>query len=194
MLNRLHLILYGILLFIILGLFVAFKILSDKLSHAQGFKDLYESEQKVSRQWKDQANHWHSKSESVQISADDMQHIKELSGLPAEVAGLKTSLKNLTSYNKVNTETTIHRTIYLKDSSFVLANKYDTITEVTKGDSAELTIKVGVPLEIVQYWDRSWFLGKKHYQNEVISDNPDTKVTFNKSIIAKRKRGLFRRL
>lgn len=192
MLNRLHLILYGILFFIIVLLCVAFKILSDKLGHAKYFKDLYESEQKVSKQWKDEANHWHSKAESVQISTNDLKSIKELSGLTVEIAGLKSSLKNLISYNKVNTETVIHRTIYLKDSSFVLANKYDTITEVTKGDSAELTIKVGVPLEIVQYWDRSWFLGKKYYQNEVISDNMDTKVTFNKSIIAKRKKGLLR--
>ncbi len=192
MLNRLHLILYVILLFIILGLFVAFKIMSDKLSRAEGFKDLYESEQKVSKQWKDEANHWHSKSESVQISVDDMQNIKELSDLPVYVSGLKKSLKNLTNFNNITTETIIHKNIYLKDSSYVIATKYDTISETTKGDSAQITIKIGVPLEIIQYWDRSWFLAKKHYQNEVISDNTDTKITFNKSIIAKRKKGLFK--
>lgn len=205
MINRLHLILYGILLLIILGLFAAFKILSDKLSSAEGFKDLYESEQKVSKQWKDNANHWHSKAESVQISADDMQHIKELAGLPAEVSGLKQSMKNLQSYNQVAIESNTHRQIVLKDTILNITGGgvthvqvFDDTTnkfEEYKGSvvNGKLDIdRIGKDtLEIVQYWDRKCFICKKHYENEVLSKDTTTKIPFNRSIIAKRKKGLF---
>ncbi|MEH0156418.1 DUF6549 family protein [Limibacter armeniacum] len=44
-----------------------------------------------------------------------------------------------------------------------------------------------VPIDLVIYWDRKWFLGKKHFQTEVISENPNIIFKDINTIIKKRR-------
>ncbi|NME69001.1 DUF6549 family protein [Flammeovirga aprica] len=58
---------------------------------------------------------------------------------------------------------------------------------VTESNFASLEYEVKVPIEVVAYWERNWFLGKKHWKVEVLSPNPSIKVNGVNSIIIKKK-------
>lgn len=172
---------------IILWLYI--KNLQAKAERGENFESAYTNLSKEAVTWRGKDSLYHSKAESVVTS--DPQILTELQSLRSEITALKSSLKNLTSYNQVGTETTIHKTAVLKDSVFTYTSKYDTIQGRLKGDSLTLDEKIEVPLKIAGYWTRHWFLGKKTNYVEIISLNPDSKISYNKSIVIQKKRGLF---
>lgn len=182
----------AILIALIVGaviLWLYIQNLQDKAQSGENYKSAYNALSKEAVTWRDKDSLYHSKAESV-VTSDPLILI-EIQAMKAEISGLKSNLKNLTSYNQVGTETTIHKTVVLKDSVFTYTSKFDTIRGKIKGDSLMLDEKIEVPLKIAGYWTRHWFLGKKTKYVEIISLNPDTKITYNKSVIIEKKKGIF---
>lgn len=190
--NKIILIILAVLVILVLAMGVYIGIQHGKIQMTGQYKALYESVFTAPESWQAKDSSWHSRIETVVIS--DPKVVAEIAGLTDQVEGLKKNMKNFVSYNKIGTETIIYKTVLIKDSVFTYATQYDTIRGTIRGDSVQLNGKIHVVLTEVQYWDRSWFLGKKKYKTEIISHNPDTKVIINKSIKAERKRGLFKSL
>lgn len=185
--GRLIILIAAILGVVILWIYI--RDLQTKAQKGENYKSAYTALSKEAITWKGKDSLYHSKAESVVTS--DPAVLEELKSLRSEISGLKSNLKNLTSYNQAGTETTIHKTFVLKDSVFTYTSKYDTIRGRLKGDKLTLDEKIEVPLTITGYWTRHWFLGKKTNYVEIISLNTDSKITYNKSIIIQKKRGLF---
>jgi hypothetical protein len=187
--NRILYLIIGLLLLLlgVSALYVA--ILHGKVKLTGQYKALYESTFMVPETWQAKDSTWHSKTETVVVS--DPKVVAEISALTGQVEGLKNNMKNFVSYNKVGTETTIKKTVVVKDSIFVYTTKRDTIRGRLVGDSIQLEGVTHTVLDVVTYWDRKWFLGKKKEWTEVTSDNPDTKIIINRSIKKERKKGLF---
>lgn len=178
-----------LVLLIMAGCGIVISILQGKAQRGQGFEFAYIALSKEAVNWKGKDSLYHSKAESVVTS--DPAVLEELKAMRSEISGLKSNLKNLTSYSQVGTETTIHKTFVLKDSIFTYTSKFDTIKAQLNGDTLTLDEKIQVPLTITGYWTRHWVLGKKTKYVEIISLNPDTKITYNKSIIIEKKKGIF---
>ncbi len=185
----------------VLGMF----ILNNELNKANSYKTLYESSNKEAIIWKDESGKWRSKAEAIEVTNSELKNVKELEYLSEEFEGIKKSLKNLENYNKIGSTTTIDKTIKLKDtiiytidnqiikaSTFQYNDKWDNISGIIVSDSIQWKVFHKDSLEVVQYWDRTWFLGKKKYFTEIKSANPNTKIDYQKSIKSKRKKGLFK--
>lgn len=203
---------FKILFIIILALFallllsgVGLHLLYRKLDKANSYKAAYESVYKQAETWKDESGKWRSKAEAIEVTNSELINIKEFEKLREDYKDIKKSLKNLENYNKIGSTTIINNTTHIKDtiffgkdstatkaSVFSYKNKFENIYGVIKGDSIDWTIEHRDSLEIVQYWDRTWFLAKKKYFTEIKSANPNTKIDYQKSIKSKRKKGLFR--
>ena len=194
-----------ILLFIVFMSIISIFILNRKLNNANSYKTLYESSNKEAITWKDESGKWRSKAEAVEVTNSELKNVKELEYLSEEFEGIKNSLKNLENYNKIGSITTIDKTIKLKDttiytidnqvikaSTFQYNDKWDNISGIIVSDSIQWKVFHKDSLEVVQYWDRTWFLGKKKYFTEIKSANPNTKIDYQKSIKSKRKKGLFK--
>ena len=204
-LNRLNLIILGVLLLIITALFFYVKHLQNELESKSSFENLYTIEHQKALKFQDDAGHWRSRAQIAEVTQDNLLDIEELKGLATEFKELKRNLKNLDSYSQINTTTDIHRTIKLKDTTIVTkksvvehgktfnySDKFDSISGVVVNDSIQWQIKHKEELEVVSYWKRKWFLGKKTYECEIKSANPNTKISYQKSLKVKRKkRGVF---
>ncbi len=165
------------------------------------YKSLYETTYSENKVWRFKDSTWHNRSDVVEISKSDLRNIKELSNLPGQIEGLKNNLRNLEFYSKSSQFTTIHKTIKLKDSviydidsipiyvkDFEYQDKYDSITGLISKDNIKLDIYHKDVIENVLYFTRRWFLGRKKYSQEMISENPNTVIVYQKSIKAKRRR------
>ncbi len=203
--NRLNLIIIGLLLLLLVGAFLHIRSLKATIDSKSSFENLYNIEHQKALKFQDDAGHWRSRAQVAEVTKDNFTDIAELKNLSAEFKELKKNLKNLESYSQVNTITNIRQTVRLKDTliynhdsvlvtgkNFLYEAKYDTIKGVVREDSIEWEVRSHVPLEIVTYWDRTWFLGKKKYFCEVKSDNTNANISYQKSIITKRKKGLLK--
>lgn len=204
-LNRLNLIILGVLLLIITALFFYVKHLQGVIESKSSFENLYTIEHQKALKFQDDAGHWRSRAQIAEVTQDNLLDIAELKGLATEFKELKRNLKNLDSYSQINTTTDIHRTIKLKDTiilnqksvvvqgkTFNYSDKFDTIKGVVVNDSVQWQIKHKDSLEVVSYWKRKWFLGKKTYECEIKSTNPNTQISYQKNLKVKRKKkGLF---
>jgi hypothetical protein len=187
--NRLLLILIGILLLLCVAMGIHLSILHGKLKLSGQYKGLYESIFTPPTTWQAKDSTWHSNVSTVTVT--DPSVVRELQGLKEQVEGLKHNMKNFEGYHKIATETTIRKTIELRDSSFSYTTRYDTIRGTLDGDSVHLLAKITVPLDVVDYWSRNWFLGKKKRHTEIISRNPNARIIVNKSIEKEKRRKIF---
>jgi len=108
-----------------------------------------------------------------------------------EFDGLKRNMKNLESafklqakagdsinvklqqlqmmYVDANGDTVIYQGV-----KFKYDDKYASLKAVQiSPDSARVTYNIQVPLSGALYWKRKWFLGKRRYQAEMVSENPN---------------------
>lgn len=184
--RRLPFIIIAGLLLLCLAMGIHLSILNGKLKLTGQYKGLYESVFTPPTTWQAKDSSWHSNVSSVTIT--DPTVVMELKGLREQVSGLKESMRNFEGYHKIATETTIRKTIELRDSSFSYTTIYDTIRGTLHGDSVRLSAKITVPLEVVDYWSRSWFLGRKKHNTEIISQNPDARIVVNRSMVKERRR------
>lgn len=171
----------------LVGLYIT--ILHKRLSDKEQYESLYKVSESKIKIFQASDSTWHTVTNT--ITATDPKVMAQLSGISGSFEGLKKSLRNLENYTAINAVTTIHKTVYIKDSAFASATKYDSISGFIHDDSVTIIDKHQIDLEIVEYWDKSWFLGKKKYKTEIKSLDPNTKVIYSQAIRKERKRGLF---
>jgi hypothetical protein len=188
------------LLLVIFVLFAKLREVSQSNTSLKNYNNIKEKEVKV---WQDNYGYWRSKAEASEITKDNLKDLEELKNLSKDFEGVKKSLRNLENYIATSTSTTINKTINLKDTtiyrdsiaynlpSFRYDDKWTTINGLIENGKVDVMVSSRDSLDIVQYWDRKWFLGRKKYFTEVKSFNPNTKVDYQKNIKVKRKRGLF---
>lgn len=192
-----------VLLFLIGG--VSIWYYKNKADNLESFQSIYQAGQQPNKVWQSKDSSWHNQVQNAEVSSSELKYVKELQGIHAEFDGVHKSLNNLENYQKIASVTTIHKTIHEKDTliyradssvikgkTFSYSDKYTSIKEMIGEDSSWIDIQSKDSLEIAQYWDRSWFLGKKKYQTEIESTNPNTEVVYQQDIKVKRKKGLFK--
>lgn len=202
--TRLRLIIYGIVLLVLIGMGLYIKSLHSKIADLDSYKSLYETANKENKIFKSKDSTWRNRTEVATVTKSELDHVKELQNLHKEFEGIKRSLKNLENYQEVSSSTTIYKTVKLKDTTIYTKNnvavegkvfeykdKWESISGTIVSDSIQWNIAHKDSLKVVQYWDRSWFLGKKKYFTEIKSGNPNTIVDYQRSIKATRKKGLF---
>lgn len=197
------LILLGIIaVLLICGFFLLRLVVAQK--QAMGQMSTYNSQLAAApRVWKDEANRWRSEAEATALEARTLRELvragdPKLNTLVKEFDGLKRTLKNLESYQSVKGETRMSVVVPIirvdsTASRFEWSDKWSTISGTVLGDSAALEYEVRDSIDLVQYWDRTWFLGRKMYHSEIISHNPNTKV-YQAQVIQKKKVGFIGRL
>ena len=185
---------------------IAIKFLWDKSEKLNSYKSLYETTNKQNQVFQAPDSTWRNRTEVAAVTGSELTSIKELKNLSNEFNGLKKSLRNLELYSQFSQQTILRLQTQLHDTSFfkkgtdikitgktvTYSNKWDSVSVLIVGDNIDWTIKHKDSIQIVEYWDRKWFLGKKKSIIEIQSKNPDSKVDYQKSIKRERKRGLFK--
>jgi hypothetical protein len=136
-----------------------------------------------------------AKVSQLEINLKTLREIKDNEKLAffKEFDGLKKRLGNLEHATVINTRTVNNFKTNFYDTTVVNVNldsalrvvkafkwsdKYSSLNGYVTKDSLHVTKQqVDVPLKAVAYWDRKWFLGKKHWYFEAKSDNPNAKIT-----------------
>lgn len=199
--SRLTLIKWGAIALGILVLFIYIQTLRLEIQELSGFKSLYQTSQQEAKIWQDKDNAWRIRVQAAEITKENLKDLAEVKTLIKQF-NLKKSGNNLESYIQTNTETTIHKQVRLKDTTiyfgdtvtvpaFNYHDQWMDIRGVVQDGKVDLKIQNQDSLQVVTYWKRSWFLGKKKYFTEIKSSNPSTKLTYEKSIKVKKRRGLF---
>ena len=73
----------------------------------------------------------------------------------------------------------------MTDRAFKYADRYTVLRGFVTKDSVIVNYKTEVPLDLVVYWKRKWFLGRKKYFAEAASENKNVKITGLESIQVK---------
>jgi len=204
MINRLQLIIYAIILFLFIGMGIYIRFLVGENDKLNSYKSLYQTANHENKIFRAKDSTWRNRTEVAVVTKSELTNVKELQDLHKEFEGIKRSLKNLENFNQISEVTTINKTVKLKDttiytidnqvikaSTFSYKNNWESISGVIVSDSIQWNITHKDSLTIVQYWDRSWFLGKKKYFTEVKSGNPNSIIDYQRSIKSERKRGIF---
>ncbi|WP_044213458.1 DUF6549 family protein, partial [Flammeovirga sp. OC4] len=71
--------------------------------------------------------------------------------------------------------------------TFYYADAYSSISGLIDNELVTLDYAVDVPLEVVAYWERSWFLGRKRWAVEVVSANENVRTYGINSVIIKKR-------
>jgi hypothetical protein len=199
--NRLLICLSAILFLLSVLMFAYISHLQNKVEKGKEYEGLYKSSAVEAKVWKDKHDQWHSKAQELAVSNSTLKEMAkqdpDLIRLISEVKGIKKNLSNLQSYNVAGTHTETRFNVRLKDTTittggkakmFDFRTKWDSYRGVIIGDSAFLQRDGKDSLSTAAYWTRRWFFGKKKYFTEIVSHNPDTKITYNRAITVKRKR------
>ncbi len=178
--------------------------LENKVEEGNEYRGLYKSSLQEAKVWKDKSDQWHSKAEELAVSNSTLKQMAkqdpDLIRILSEVKEIKKNLSNLQSFNVVATHTQSRFNTILKDTviyrgdtilkaqAFDYQTKWDTYREIVFGKKVFMERDGRDSLDIAAYFTRKWFLGKKKYFSEVVSANPDTKITYNRALVVKRKR------
>lgn len=181
--------------------------LKNEIHNLQSYQSVYLTGQQPNKIWQAKDSSWHNNVQDAEVSSSEMKTLQELQNIHSEFTGVHKSLNNLENYQQVATVTTIHKVIHVHDTiiyradsskikgqTFSYHDKFEDIKEVITKDSSWIDIKHEDSLDIAQYWDRKWLLAKKHYDTEIRSANPNTRIKYQRNIKAKRKKGLFKNL
>ena len=111
-----------------------------------------------------------------------------------EFGGLKKSMKNLESayrlqssvIDSIGVKLEQMQGYYINDKGdtvifqgvkFNYQDKYTSLkARQINPDSAIVTYNIKVPLAGAVFWKRKWFLGRKYYQAEMVSENPNVSI------------------
>lgn len=138
-------------------------------------------------------NHLVTRTQALEFQNSTMQKLAEEGQLKwlQEFEGLKRNMKNLESAYKlqaiagdsVNAKLNKLQLLYVNDAGDTVfyqgikathKDKYADLKVVqVSPDSVRFVYKIQVPLSGAVYWKRKWFLGKKIYQAEMTSENPN---------------------
>jgi len=140
-------------------------------------------------------------SQILEFKASEMRMMNEFNNLHKEVIGLKKNLKNLEQLSRqqvivqTNTVTKLVRDTVTIDSvitegfTFSIENEF----ESTQGKVDVLNKKVQldsyqkIDLKTSIIWRRKWLFGKKRFEAQTTSNNPNVKIGKNSLIKVKKK-------
>lgn len=215
--NRFTAILIGALCLVILYLYIDNNLLQAKVERGEDFESMYNASVKENKVWKDEAGQWRNKAVLAQASASTLKDLAKekdpmVTKILEEFASVKRNLKNLQSFTELQSQSiselkgavrdTSYKVIKGRDTVFVTArkitaknewNNYD-ITIV--GDSADIKREGREEFDMAVYWERLtkkgnktiWPFGKKEWSSEVVSKNPETKISKQNSLLVGKKR------
>lgn len=197
---------------LISGLTYYVQILQDKLvqvkSDNRSLIQLYSDDHRDLAYYKTQHGQEVAQNKALQISHKAMQDLMESREYQwlSNFEGLKKSLKNLEIAQQITARVYDSVKVRLEQKpgwyvdqrgdtikinlvKFEFQDKYAKIKarQITL-DSAEVIYNINVPLQQVVYWDRKWFLGKKHYESEITSPNKSIAITKLETIFVKKQK------
>jgi hypothetical protein len=171
-----------------------------------GYKQLYNAEQKKAQVWQDEAGKWRAKQEATELSVNTIKDLiknndEKLLKIQSEFPELKKNMRNLDTYIKSAFKDTLIIKVPLHDTTFVTVNG-DTIKGkkgiykdswsdcigLVYNDSLQVNCVTKDSISTVVYWKRKWFLAKKVYHIEFKNANPNNKPTFSENIVVRKKR------
>lgn len=124
-----------------------------------------------------------AKNETLQLESKTVKELVKEGQLPIlkEFDGLKRNYRNLESLMQASLRVSSQLSLQVQsDSSFSYQDEYrhliGRITKDSTGYIAHVTDTSTVPIDIVIYWKRKWFLGKKTYAAEAVSKNKSAKI------------------
>lgn len=171
---------------------------------ANDIKNIIESQTKEIQAFKDEAKKWHSiaavtalnHNESVKLA---IKNDPELANIAKEFRSVKQSLKNIKYLGTTSLESkydiihhTVRDTVYIENNDTVSAklsvgfdpNGYYQYRAIVSNNNIK-TISISsydtITTAVTMY--RKWLFGRKRYKQEIISRNPNTKITYQKSLI-----------
>lgn len=175
-------------------------------SRIDDIKNIVVSQNESIRTFKDEANRWHSVATATQLQHHEAVklYIKsdtQLNSVVKQFTTVKKSLRNLeylgvtgltSNYNITNQ--IIKDTVILGNNDTLKAkfvygaepkNYYRYQAIVYNNDIKDLQIQTNDTINVAVTKWRKWFLGKRRYRSEVISSNPYSKITYQKTLLIK---------
>ena len=152
--------------------------------------------------WKDKEGRSRAKAEQAHVSTETLKRMlknndSQFIALRNDFKDLKDNLSNLTNHTSTatvnNTEirTLVHDTIYVdannnevkaKKISYRDSSGFVTFDATIHGNEFVGDIKIKDSLDVVSFWERPHFLGRKTYHTEIKSANPNTTLVYSKSL------------
>jgi hypothetical protein len=124
-----------------------------------------------------------AKNKTLQLETKTVKELVKEGQLPIlkEFEGLKKNYRNLESLMQASIRMNSQLSLQVQnDSSFKYQDEFrhliGRITHDSTGYIANITDTTVVPIDIVVYWKRKWFLGKKVYVAEAVSKNKAAKI------------------
>lgn len=173
---------------LIIAAFLAAFFIRGAIAHRQQLKAIAQSvegyDSKISY-WKDSYNVEHAKNIAVQADEESIStlYVHKMDSLSER---LRIARKNIEAFQNVTAQATggytakvIHDTLQL---TFHHTDSFFTEKVVIRGDSARVDWSISMPINLTQYWRRSWFLGRKTHYIDGYSDMPNVHITNLKSV------------
>lgn len=175
-------------------------------SRIDDIKNIVVSQNESIRTFKDEANRWHSVATATQLQHHEAVklYIKsdtQLNSVVKQFTIVKKSLRNLeylgvtglsSNYNikpQIFRDTVILQNKDTLKAKFVYGaepkNYYHYQAIVYNNDIKDLQIQTNDTINVAVTKWRKWFLGKRRYRSEVISSNPYSKITYQKTLLIK---------
>lgn len=215
--NRLVAILISVLCVVILYLYIDNQRLQGEVERGKDIESMYSASAKENKVWKDEANLWRNKAGLAQASASTLKDLAKekdprITKILEEFASVKRNLKNFESFTELQARTISELKGSVKDSSYRVVKGKDTVEVFAKnitasnewnnydititGDSANIRREGREEFDMAVYWERLtkkgnktiWPFGKKEWSSEVVSKNPETKISKQNSLLVRKKR------
>lgn len=133
--------------------------------------------------YKNKLNNEVAKNETLQLESKTLKELVKEGQLPVlkEFEGLKRNYRNLQTLMQANINLTSNLSMQVQaDSTFTYADEFRDIDGKISKDSlgyiVHITDTSTIPIDIVVYWKRKWFLGQKTFQAEAVSKNKKAKI------------------
>lgn len=215
--NRLTAILIVALVLALAGMYGYVDHLENRLDKAEGYESLYNSQISKEKIWQDDLKQYHIKEGVAKANAEVLKDLAKqgdprITKILEEFKSIKKNFKNLESFSEMQTQSISEIKGAVKDSSYRIVKDKDTIEVFAKkiiaknewnnyditivGDSADIRREGREEFDMAVYWERLtkkgtktiWPFGKKEWSSEVISKNPETKISKHNSLQVGKKR------
>lgn len=145
-----------------------------------------------------------AKQDNLSLNIRDLRELREAGEIKYldQIEGLKKNLRNLESTFRAESSINYQELkLALKDTTIIIDRKtepiaaqtfswhdqWNSISGIIAQDTIMPQIDIQVPLTGAVTWDRTWFLGKKHYEFQITSENDAVTFTGLQSINVRKK-------
>lgn len=189
-----------VLVFLGIAFMLGRKTIADE---KESYENIIRNEQFKAKVWKDNAEHWHLKTEAAEVTS--RQALKHLSKYDAQFASLQTSfesvnknLRNLQAAAWTGSTSTYNITTTLRDTVFsdsVRGRVFDVLdtsgwctgTGFVRDDKLNLDLVTRDSVDIAFTRKRRLFR-RSLYFAELKSKNPHTRITYSRAVVVNKKR------